>query len=96
MKVIIIGGGQVGGYIANLLIENGNDTIVIENREKSLQALKKSGLKKENIMIGDGTDALLLEKAGVRRCSAFVCVTGKDETNLAAAMMAKFEYDVPR
>lgn len=96
MKVIIIGGGQVGGYIAELLIENGNDAIVIENKEKALQSLEKNGLKKENIMVGDGTDALLLEKAGVRRCAALVCATGNDETNLAAAMMAKFEYDVPK
>ena len=57
MKVIIIGGGQVGGYIANLLIENGNDALVIENKEKALQSLEKNGLKKENIVIGDGTDA---------------------------------------
>ena len=41
MKVIIIGGGQVGGYIANLLIENGNDALVIENKEKALQSLEK-------------------------------------------------------
>ena len=29
MKVIIIGGGQVGGYIASLLLENGNSVAVI-------------------------------------------------------------------
>ena len=46
MNVIIVGGGQVGGYIAGLLIENGNNAIVIENKEKALQALKKNGLKK--------------------------------------------------
>lgn len=39
---------------------------------------------------------MLLEKAGVKVCNALVCVTGSDETNLAAAMMAKFEYDVPK
>ena len=89
MNVIIVGGGQVGGYIAGLLIENGNNAIVIENKEKALQALKKNGLKKENVLTGDGTDALLLEKAGVRRCNALVCTTGNDETNLAVAMMAK-------
>ncbi len=94
--MIIIGGGQVGGYIANLLIENENDALVIENKEKALQALDKNGMKKEHILVGDGTDALLLEKAGVRRCDALVCTTGNDETNLAAAMMAKFEYDVPK
>ena len=49
MNVIIVGGGQVGGYIAGLLIENGNNAIVIENKEKALQALKKNGLKKENV-----------------------------------------------
>ncbi len=96
MKVIIVGGGQVGGYIANLLVENGNSVVVIENKEKALQALKNSGLKDECIMMGDGTDALLLEKAGVRSCNALVCTTGMDETNLTAAMMAKFEYDVPK
>ncbi len=96
MKVIIIGGGQVGRYIANLLIEKGHDVVVIENKEKALSALKRNGIQQENIIVGDGTDALLLEKAGVRRCNAFVCATGNDEINLAAAMMAKFEYDVPK
>lgn len=96
MKVIIIGGGQVGGYIANLLIDNGNNAIVIENRAKALQALENNGLSKDCILVGDGTDALLLEKAGIMSCNALVCATGSDETNLAAAMMAKFEYDVPK
>ena len=30
------------------------------------------------------------------RCNALVCATGLDETNLTVAMMAKFEYDVPK
>ena len=96
MKVIIVGGGQVGGYIADLLIENGNSVIVIENKEKALQTLRKNGLKEENILVGDGTDAKILETAGVKGCNALVCATGADETNLTAAMMAKFEYDVPQ
>ncbi len=96
MKVIIIGGGQVGGYIANLLLENGNSVVVIENREMSIRALEKNGLGTDHVLVGDGTDALIMEKAGVLSCNALVCVTGSDETNLAAAMMAKFEYDVPK
>ena len=35
MNVIIVGGGQVGGYIAGLLIENGNNAIVISNSESN-------------------------------------------------------------
>lgn len=46
MKIIIIGGGQVGCYIANLLIENGNSVIVIENKEKRFRHYSKTVLKK--------------------------------------------------
>ena len=60
MKIIIIGGGQVGCYIANLLIENGNSVIVIENKEKALQTLQQNGIKKENILVGDGTYYIFL------------------------------------
>ena len=38
MKVIIIGGGQVGSYIASLLLEKGNAVTVLENKEKALRA----------------------------------------------------------
>ena len=96
MKIIIVGGGQVGSYIANLLVENQNSVVVIENKEKALQALKNSGLNKECILIGDGTEAKILEKAGIKNCHALICATGQDETNLTVAMMAKFEYDVPK
>ena len=96
MKISFVGGGQVGGYMANLLIENGNSVIIIENKQRALQNLKKNGLQDQYILVGDGTDALLLEKAGVRECHALICATGQDETNLTAAMMAKFEYDVPK
>ena len=96
MKIIIVGGGQVGGYIANLLLENGNSVTIIENKERALQSLRKNGLPEKHILVGDGTDAMLLEKAGVRGCNALICATGMDETILTAAMMAKFEYDVPK
>ena len=96
MKIIIVGGGQGGGYIANLLLEKGNSVTIIENKERALQSLRKNGLPEKHILVGDGTDAMLLEKAGVRGCNALICATGMDETNLTAAMMAKFEYDVPK
>lgn len=96
MKIIIVGGGQVGSYIANLLAENGNGVTVIEYKERALQVLRKNLHKDVTLLVGDGTDALTLEKAGVRTCSAMVCATGLDEVNLAVAMMAKFEYDVPK
>ena len=82
MKIIIVGGGQIGGYIAELLLENGHSVTVIENKDRALEALRKNGLKEENILIGDGTDVSVLEKAGTRNCNALVCATGLDEVNL--------------
>ena len=95
MRVIIIGGGQVGTYIAGLLYEN-HDVKVIENRPKSIENFKNYNLPEELLVIGDGTDVDVLEKAGISECDALVFVTGLDEINLTAAMVSKFEYDVPR
>lgn len=96
MKIIIVGGGQVGSYISGLLLENGNQVTVIEYKDRALAAMRKNGIGEEHILIGDGTDASVLERAGVRTCSALVCAAGLDEVNLTVAMMAKFEYDVPK
>lgn len=96
MKIIIVGGGQIGGYIADLLIKNDHSVTIIENRERALRALRNNGLSDDCILVGDGTDAFVLEKAGAIHCNALVCATGLDETNLTVAMMAKFEYDVPK
>ena len=63
MKIIIVGGGQIGGYIANLLLKNNHNVTVIENRERSLQALKNNGISDDHILVGDGTDAFVLEKS---------------------------------
>ena len=63
MKIIIVGGGQVGGYIADLLVKEHHSVTVIENRDKALQALRKNGLSEDCILTGDGTDAATLETA---------------------------------
>ena len=96
MKIIIVGGGQIGSYITSLLLKNDHEVRVIENRTKALENYKNAGLPEECLVIGDGTDIEVLEKAGVRTCQALVCVTGLDEVNLTTAMVSKFEYDVPR
>ena len=96
MEIIIVGGGQIGSYIAGLLLKNNHTVKVIENRVKAIENYKKSGLPEECLVIGDGTDIEVLEKANIRTCEALVCVTGLDEVNLTTAMLAKFEYGVLR
>lgn len=95
MKAIIVGGGQVGAYIASVLIQNKLDVKVIENREGVFEKLKKN-LPLESIVFGDGTNAQTLEACGIAEADVVVAVTGADEINLLVSTLAKFEYGVPR
>lgn len=95
MKVIIIGGGQTGAYIAGILLANKCEVTVIENREQILQKLKRD-IPEKNIIFGNGTDPNILEQAGIANADVVAAVTGADETNLVAATIARFEFDVPR
>lgn len=95
MKVIIIGGGQVGAYIAKLLLANHYFVRVLENRSAALVNLAEE-LPSEVVIAGSGTDLRFLEQAGVGEADVLVAVTGADETNLVASTLAKMEYGVPR
>jgi trk system potassium uptake protein TrkA len=95
VKAIIIGGGQMGSYIASLLIKNGCQVKVIDNRDKVIERLRKE-LPDETIAVGSGTDPSLLEACGIAETDVVAAVTGTDETNLVASTIAKFEFNVPR
>jgi len=95
MNVIIIGGGQVGSYIANLLLFNKYNVKIIDNREHIIEKLKRE-LPAESVVFGNGTDPNILEAAGINKADVLVAVTGADETNLVASTLAKFEFGVPR
>lgn len=95
MNVVIIGGGQVGAYIANLLLANNCTVKVIENRENVFAKLKND-LPLDVIIRGNGTDPNVLEAAGIAQADVVAAVTGADETNLVASTISKFEFGVPR
>lgn len=95
MKVIIIGGGQVGSHIASLLLNNNCSVKVIENRENVFTKLKGE-LPLDSIIFGSGTDPNILESCGIAEADVVVAVTGADETNLVASTIAKFEFGIPR
>ena len=95
MKVIIVGGGQMGAYIATLLLKNDCSVTVIENREAVFEKLAKE-LPAQNILLGDGTNPAVLETAGIADADVVAAVSGADETNLVVSTITKFEFGVPR
>lgn len=95
MKVIIAGGGQIGCYLAALLIERGHEIKIIEIKSARIDVLKKS-LPEDVIICGSGTDPQLLESANIQHTDVLAAVTGSDETNLVIATLARLEYGVTR
>ncbi|MHB1315967.1 MAG: potassium channel family protein [Christensenellales bacterium] len=95
MKVLIVGGGKVGSFLASLLTNEGHQVSVIENRAEQLPGLKRD-LPSSTIILGSGTDPRILEAANIQDANVIAVVTGDDEINLVAATLAKMEYGVPR
>lgn len=94
-SVIVIGGGKVGSHLASLLIDGGHHVTVVEVRQDQAARLAGS-LGTDRVVAGSGTDAAILERAGIRGCHVVAAVTGTDETNLVVASLARFEFGVPR
>jgi trk system potassium uptake protein TrkA len=93
MYVIISGGGKVGFYLAQELLNNNNEVLVIErdaNRANQIAAELGS-----NIIHGDGCEATTLDAAGVARADLVAAVTGDDEDNLVVCEIAR-RRGVPR
>ena len=87
-KVMIIGGGKTGLYLAQHLSEFGASVKLIEKSKERCYYLSEH-LEGVMILHGDGTDINLLEEENLNEMDAFVTATGFDEDNLILALMAK-------
>ena len=87
-KVMIVGGGKTGFYLADKLSEFGIAVKVIEKSKERCYYLS-THLDDVMILHGDATDTALLEEENIDEMDAFVTATGFDEENLLLALMAK-------
>jgi len=95
MFTIIVGGGQVGAYLASLLLLEKHQIKVIDNRKDRIDLLGQT-IPAEMLVLGGGSDPNVLEAAGIQRANVVAAVTGSDETNLVVCSLARLEYKVPR
>lgn len=87
-RVMILGGGKIGRYLAQNLLSEGVQVTVIESNYERTRELAEI-LEHALIIRGDGTDINLLEEEDIQSYDAFVGVTGLDEQNLLMGIMAK-------
>ncbi|MFC2143793.1 potassium channel family protein [Candidatus Aenigmatarchaeota archaeon] len=87
MRIIVVGGGEIGSRLAKFLSEEKHDIVVIEKDTNLCQELADN----LNAMVihGDGTKSDVLKEAGIKKTDALVAVTGTDEANLLTCLVAK-------
>lgn len=87
MKIIIVGGGKTGAYLADRLHKD-HAVTVIEQRPERVEFLR-SAIPDVESMTGDACEPSVLEGAGARDADMVIAVTGDDEDNLVVAMLTK-------
>jgi trk system potassium uptake protein TrkA len=94
MRVAVAGAGSVGGFIANALVENGHDVLLLENDPNVVAKMHEvPGIE---VFTGDACEVSTLKEAGLDRCEVIVAATGDDEDNLVVSLLSKQEFAVPR
>lgn len=88
-KVMIMGGGKLGYFIAGKMLElNLSVRIIEQDRSRCMYMAEKLG-NRALVIHGDGTDLALLEEEEIARMDAFIGATDMDEQNLLMSLMAK-------
>lgn len=93
MYIIVVGGGQVGYYLAKALLAEGHELLVLE-KDAARTAFICNDLGSVAVR-GDGCEMTTLAEAGAGRADMFVAVTGDDEDNLVSCQAAKHKFNVP-
>jgi len=86
MRVIIVGGGEVGEHIAGTLTGEGHEVTVIERDERRVAVLQAR--LDALVAAGNGARPKLLGEHGARDADLLLAVTGVDEVNMLAAAAA--------
>ena len=93
MYIIIAGGGEVGYYLARILLSDGHEVLVIEKEHRRTEFISED---LGNVVVrGDSCEARTLEEVGTSRADMLIAVTGDDEDNLVACQVAKHKFNVP-
>lgn len=94
MKIVIVGGGNLGFSLAQSMLERDYEVDLIEKSRTRCNQL--ANLLDAEIICGDGTEVEVLAAAMSSKADCFIAVTGKDQDNLVASQLAKKRFQVKK
>lgn len=99
LKLVIVGCGRVGSQIAANMDRGGHEVVIVDRDPNSFSRAANRGVLgrefKGEQVVGNGTDADVLRRAGIENADGFVAVTEGDNRNIMAAQVAKHVFKVP-
>jgi trk system potassium uptake protein TrkA len=95
VRVVIVGSGKVGSFVAEDLLRAGHAVTVLD-RDAEVVQRATAELPAVHWMTGDGCEMDALAAAGTGEAEVVVAATGDDEDNLVVSLLAKQEFGVPR
>ncbi|MFY0407878.1 potassium channel family protein [Solicola sp. PLA-1-18] len=93
MLVTIAGAGAVGRSVAQELLENGHEILLIDKDPRAIKADRVPGAE---WLLADACEMSSLEESQMQRCDVVIAATGDDKANLVISLLAKTEFGVPR
>ena len=94
MRVIIVGSGRVGAWVASELDRRGEHVTVIDTNPRAFNRLPSS-FGGETVR-GSGTDEDVMRAAGAEQADVLMALTEGDNRNALAAQLGKHTFGVPR
>jgi len=87
MRIVVVGAGQVGAYLSQILSDRGHDVTVVEESESTAQAIDEE--YNVRVIPGNGSSAQTLVNAKAGNCDYLLAMTSDDRSNIIACSIGK-------
>ncbi|MGF1471167.1 MAG: Trk system potassium transporter TrkA [Rubrobacteraceae bacterium] len=87
MQVVVVGAGEVGFNVAQMLSQEGHEVVVVD--EDAKRVAQVADQLDALVMRGNGASPKVLDEAGIKKTDLVVAATNLDEVNITSCLAAK-------
>lgn len=88
-QIVIIGGGNIGSFVARELEKVSGVRVRVIEKDKARAERTADQLRQTVVLNGDALSVAVQEESGVGDAQTVLCLTNDDKTNILASIMAK-------